>query len=385
MSRTPGWIGSGTVNEIEIGRGKRGRRAYSFDDIAIVPSRRTRDPEDVSVEWQIDAYHFDIPVIAAPMDSVMSPASAIALGRLGGLPVLDLEGLWTRYEDPEPLLAEIADLVPSEATARMQEIYREEIQPELIVERLRQIRDAGVTVAGALTPQRTRQHWKAVVDAGVDLFVIRGTTVSAEHVSSQSEPLNLKRFIYELDVPVIVGGAASYSAALHLMRTGAAGVLVGFGGGAAHTTRTTLGIHAPMATAIADVAAARRDYLDESGGRYVHVIADGGVGTSGDVVKAVACGADAVMLGAALARATDAPGQGYHWGSEAHHPSLPRGERVQLEGVAPLEQLLFGPSRSADGRTNLVGALRRAMATTGYVELKEFQRVEIVVAPYQAS
>ena len=267
----------------------------------------------------------------------------------------------------------------------MQEIYAAEIQPELIAERLRQVREAGVTVAGALTPQRTQQLWKTVVDAGVDLFVIRGTTVCAEHVSGRAEPLNLKRFIYELDVPVIVGGAASYTAALHLMRTGAAGVLVGFGGGAAHTTRRTLGIHAPMASAIADVAAARRDYLDESGGRYVHVIADGGMGTSGDIVKAVACGADAVMLGAALARATDAPGRGFHWGPEAHHPELPRGERVEVGAVAPLEEILFGPGRLADGTTNLVGALRRAMATTGYSDLKEFQRVEVVVAPYQRS
>jgi IMP dehydrogenase len=267
----------------------------------------------------------------------------------------------------------------------MQEIYSAEIQPELITQRLRQVREAGVTAAGALSPQRTQQFWKTVVDAGVDLFVIRGTTVSAEHVSGRAEPLNLKRFIYELDVPVIVGGAASYTAALHLMRTGAAGVLVGFGGGAAHTTRRTLGIHAPMASAIADVAAARRDYLDESGGRYVHVIADGGMGDSGDIVKAVACGADAVMLGAALARATDAPGRGLHWGSEAHHPELPRGERVEVGALAPLEQILFGPGRTADGKSNLIGALRRAMATTGYSDLKEFQRVEVVVAPYQRS
>ena len=353
------------MSEIEIGRGKRGRRAYSFDDIAIVPSRRTRDPEEVNTGWQIDAYHFDIPVIAAPMDSVMSPATAIAFGRLGGLPVLDLEGLWTRYADPEPLLAEI--------------------QPELIVERVREIRASGVTVAGALTPQRTQQHWKSVVDAGVDLFVIRGTTVSAEHVSGRAEPLNLKRFIYELDVPVIVGGAASYTAALHLMRTGAAGVLVGFGGGAAHTTRRSLGIHVPMASALADVAAARRDYLDESGGRYVHVIADGGVGTSGELVKAIAMGADAVMLGAALARATEAPGKGTHWGPEAHHQELPRGARIGIGSVGDLQEILFGPSRVADGTTNLVGALRRAMATTGYLELKEFQRVDVVVAPYQPS
>ncbi|HAS31127.1 MAG TPA: GuaB3 family IMP dehydrogenase-related protein, partial [Microbacterium sp.] len=252
------------------------------------------------------AFQFDIPVLGAPMDSVVSPQTAIMLGQLGGLGVLDLEGLWTRYDDPEPLLAEIASLDEATATCRMQELYSEPIKPELIRERLQQIRDAGVTVAGALTPQRTQQLYETVVAAGVDLFVIRGTTVSAEHVSSVDEPLNLKKFIYDLDVPVIVGGAATYTAALHLMRTGAAGVLVGFGGGAASTTRGVLGIHAPMATAVADVAGARRDYLDESGGRYVHVIADGGVGTSGDIVKALAMGADAVMLGVALSRATDA-------------------------------------------------------------------------------
>ena len=373
------------MTEIEIGRGKRGRRAYSFDDIAVVPSRRTRDPEEVSVSWQIDAYHFDLPVIAAPMDSVVSPETAIAFGRLGGLPVLDLEGLWTRYDDPTPLLAEISALDPANATRRMQEIYAAPIRAELITQRLGQIRDSGVTVAGALSPQRTQEFWKTVVDAGVDLFVIRGTTVSAEHVSSRSEPLNLKRFIYELDVPVIVGGAASYTAALHLMRTGAAGVLVGFGGGAAHTTRLTLGIHAPMASAIADVAAARRDYMDESGGRYVHVIADGGMGRSGEIIKAVACGADAVMLGAALARATEAPGRGYHWGSEAHHSLLPRGERVEVGALGSLEEILLGPGLGADGSTNLIGALKRAMATTGYSDVKEFQRVEVVVAPYQRS
>jgi IMP dehydrogenase len=375
----------GRVTEIEIGRGKRGRRAYTFDDIAIVPSRRTRDPEEVSTDWQIDAYRFELPIVAAPMDSVMSPSTAVALGRLGGLGVLDLEGLWTRYDDPEPLLAEIAGLEPAVSTRRMQELYAEDIKPELIVARIKEMRDAGVTVSAALTPQRTQQFWKTVVDAGVDLFVIRGTTVSAEHVSGRAEPLNLKRFIYELDVPVIVGGSATYTSALHLMRTGAAGVLVGFGGGATHTTRDTLGIHAPMATAIADVAAARRDYMDESGGRYVHVIADGGIGRSGEVVKAIACGADAVMLGAALARASDAPGRGFHWGPEAHHPSVPRGARVRVGTVGTLEEILYGPGRAADGTTNLVGALRRSMATTGYSDLKEFQRVEVVVSPYQPS
>jgi IMP dehydrogenase len=370
--------------EIELGRAKRARRAYTFDDIAVVPSRRTRNPEDVSTAWSIDAFQFAIPVLGAPMDSVVSPRTAIMLGQLGGLGVLDLEGVWTRYDDPEPLLAEIASLEKAEATRRMQELYSQPIKPELVRDRLAEIRAAGVTVAGALTPQRTQELYETVVAAGVDLFVIRGTTVSAEHVSSAEQPLNLKKFIYDLDVPVIVGGAGTYTAALHLMRTGAAGVLVGFGGGAASTTRATLGIHAPMATAVADVAGARRDYLDESGGRYVHVIADGGVGTSGDLVKALAMGADAVMLGVALARATDAPGRGYHWGPEAHHPKLPRGRRVRVDQVGSLEEILYGPAPVADGTSNLIGALRKSMATTGYSDLKEFQRVEVVVAPYSA-
>jgi IMP dehydrogenase len=318
------------------------------------------------------------------MDSVVSPETAIAIGKLGGLGVLDLEGLWTRYEDPTKQLKEIAELSVADATVGLQRIYSEPIKPELIRDRLAQIRKAGVTVAGALSPQRTAEFAKVVTSSGVDLFVIRGTTVSAEHVSKTHEALNLKQFIYELDVPVIVGGAATYTAALHLMRTGAAGVLVGFGGGRASTTRNVLGIHAPMATAVADVAGARRDYMDESGGRYVHVIADGGLGSSGDIVKAIACGADAVMLGSVLARATEAPGSGWHWGAEAYNPELPRGERVNVGSVGSLEQILQGPSSSADGRTNLMGALRRAMSTTGYSDLKEFQRVDTVVAPYNS-
>lgn len=368
---------------MEIGRGKRGRRAYSLDDIALIPARRTRDPEDVNTSWQFDAYQLDIPVIAAPMDSVMSPETVIEFGKLGGLGVLDLDGLWTRYENPLPLLEEISELPAGESTSRLQQIYSEPIKDELITARVKQIRDAGVVVAGRLSPQRVQKHWRAAAEAGMDIFVIRGSTVSAEHVSSRQEPLNLKRFIYELDIPVIVGGVATYTSALHLMRTGAAGVLVGFGGGPAHTTRQSLGIHAPMATAIADVAAARRDYLDESGGRYVHIVADGGVGRSGDMIKAIACGADAVMLGAALARSENAPGRGWHWGSEATHPEVPRGHRTQVETVGSLNQILYGPSVRDDGYLNFVGALRRTMATTGYSEVKDLQRVEVVVAPYQ--
>ena len=367
--------------EIEIGLGKKGRLAYSLDDVSIVPSRRTRDPQDVSTSWQVDAYEFDVPVIGAPMDSVTSPATAIAMGKMGALGVRDLEGLWTRYDDPQPLLDEIAELPAESATERIQQIYAEPIKPELIVERLHEIRDAGVTVAGALSPQRTQDYYSTVLEAGVALFVIRGTVVSAEHVSQDHEPLNLKKFIYDLDVPVIVGGAANYTAALHLMRTGAAGVLVGFGGGAVSANRNTIGVHAPMATAIADVAEARRDYMDESGGRYVQVIADGGMGDSGSFIKAFALGADAVMLGSPLARAEEAPGKGMHWGAEARHQTLPRGFRTNVGTVGTLEDIMFGPSHNADGTTNYIGALRRAMATTGYVDLKSFQRCPVTVAP----
>ena len=367
------------MSDIEIGPGKRARAAYSFDEIAIVPSRRTRDPEEVSISWQIDAYKFDLPLMAAPMDSVVSPNTAIAIGKAGGLGVLNLEGIWTRYEDAEKQLAAMAKLSGDEAIKKMQEIYASPIQPTLIKERIAQIRAAGVTVAGALSPQRTAEFHKAVLDAGVDIFVIRGTTVSAEHVSDQTAPLNLKKFIYELDVPVIVGGVATSTAALHLMRAGAAGVLVGFGGGATHTTRKVLGVEVPMASAVAEVASARREYLDESGGRYVHVIADGAVGRSGDIAKAIACGADAVMMGSPLAKAIEAPGLGWHWGSEAHHPVLPRGERVNVGTVGTLEEILLGPSHTSDGSMNLFGALRRAMATCGYSDVKEFQRVEVLI------
>ncbi|MBM7051173.1 MULTISPECIES: GuaB3 family IMP dehydrogenase-related protein [unclassified Rothia (in: high G+C Gram-positive bacteria)] len=375
------------MSDIQIGMSKRARRTYSLDDIALVPSRRTRDASDVDTSWQIDAFKFDTPILGAPMDSVMSPATAIALGELGGLGVLNLEGLWTRYEDPQPLLDEITAISSEDstvATSRMQQIYDEPIKPELISARLEEMRDAGVIVAGSLTPQNIQEHYETVLKAGVDIFVIRGTTVSAQHVSKNREPLDLKKFIYELDVPVIVGGVAGYTPAMHLMRTGAAGVLVGFGGGSAITTRRGLGIHAAMATAISDVAAARSDYLDESGGRYVHVIADGGLGRSGDMVKALALGADAVMIGAPLARAEEAPGKGLYWGNEAHSPEYPRGIRTPLGTVGPLQEVLYGPSHHVDGTSNIVGGLKRAMATCGYTDLKSFQRSEVTLTPYTA-
>lgn len=324
------------VTEVELGRSKRARVAYSFDEVAVAPSRRTRDPQDCSVSWRLDAYAFDLPLMAAPTDSVVSPTTAGMIDSLGALAVLNLEGLWTRYDNPVPLLEEVAQMPVANAIPRLQELYREPISAELMAARIAELRAQSDTVAVALSPQRTQQFARTVMTAGVDIVVIRGTTVSAEHVSSAEAPLNLKQFIYELDVPVVVGGVATYTAALHLMRAGAAGVLVGFGGGAAHTTHQVLGVRVPMATAVADVAAARTDYLDESGGRYVHVIADGSMGRTGDIVKAIACGADAVMVGSMLARAVEAPGGGRHWGMEAAHPQLPRGGVVELGTVGTM-------------------------------------------------
>jgi IMP dehydrogenase len=366
--------------EVEIGMGKSGRRAYGFDDIAIVPSRRTRDPEDVDISWEIDAFRFELPLMGAAMDGVISPATAIEIGRLGGVGVLNLEGLWTRYEDPEALLVEIADLPADKATARMQDLYAEPVKLELIGQRIREIKDAGVVSCASVTPQRTAAFAKEFIDAELDLLVIQGTVVSAEHVSKSVEPLNLKKFVRELDIPVIVGGCASYQAALHLMRTGAAGVLVGVGPGHACTTRGVLGIGVPQATAIADARAARMRHLDETG-VYCQVIADGGMGTGGDVAKAIVCGADAVMIGSPLAAAHEAPGRGYHWGMATFHPTLPRGARVQTTVRGTLEEILVGPAHENDGRMNLFGALRTSMATCGYETLKEFQKAEVMVAP----
>jgi IMP dehydrogenase len=368
------------VADIEIGIYKSGRRAYGFDDIAIVPSRRTRDPEDVDISWDIDAYRFELPLMAAAMDGVVSPRTAIEIGRLGGLAALNLEGLWTRYEDPEPLFEEIAKLDDDKATARMQQMYLEPIKPELVTERIREINAAGVVSCASVTPQRTTELAPAILAGELDMLVIQGTVVSAEHVSKTVEPLNLKKFIREFELPVIVGGCASYQAALHLMRTGAVGVLVGVGPGNACTTRGVLGIGVPQATAIADVAGARMRHLDETN-VYVHVIADGGMSRGGDIAKAIACGADAVMLGSPLSSAVEAPCRGFHWGMATFHPTLPRGARVRTTVRGTLQEILLGPAHENDGRMNLFGALRTSMATCGYQSVKEFQKAEVMIAP----
>jgi IMP dehydrogenase len=366
--------------EVEIGMGKSGRRAYGLDDIAIVPSRRTRDPEDIDLSWQLGRYKLELPFLASAMDGVVDPAMAVAVGKLGGLGVLNLEGIQTRYEDPDPVLERIASLSKGEATRGIQEVYREPIKPELIEKRVKQIKDSGVITAASLTPQRVEQYYKFALGAGLDVLVIQGTVISAEHLSSAREPLDLYKFIAELDLPVVVGGCASYHTALHLMRTGAVGVLIGVGPGHACTTRAVLGIGVPQATALADAAAARARLMEETG-RYVNVIADGGIRTGGDIAKCVACGADAVMMGAPIARALEAPGRGFHWGMATFHPELPRGTRVEVGQAAPLEEIVLGPAHENDGTMNLMGGLRMSMATCGYQTIKEFQRAEVMVAP----
>ena len=366
--------------EVEIGRGKKGRRAYGFDDIAIVPSRRTRDPDDIDITWTLGPYRFELPLLASAMDGVVSPETAGIIGKLGGLAVLNLEGIWSRYEDADSKLAEIASASKEAATSIMQEVYAEPVKPELIAQRVEEVKAHGVVACGSLTPQKVTEHHEVALEAGLDILVIQGTVISAEHVSTQTEPLNLKEFIAALPVPVVVGGCASYNSGLHLMRTGAVGVLVGVGPGAACTTRGVLGIGVPQATAIADVAAARGQHMMETG-QYCNVIGDGGMRTGGDVSKAIACGADAVMIGSPLARGKEAPGRGFHWGMATFHPSLPRGARVTTEQDGTIEEILMGPAHENDGTFNLMGALRTSMATCGYEDIPAFHRAEVMVAP----
>ncbi|MSO44911.1 MAG: GuaB3 family IMP dehydrogenase-related protein [Thermoleophilia bacterium] len=367
--------------EIEIGRGKRGRRAYGLDEIAIVPSRRTRDPQDVDLTWQLASHTLQMPLLASAMDGVVNPATAIEIGRLGGLAVLNLEGIQSRYEDPDAKLREIAAMPSDKATRGLQDIYRSrDVSVDLMVQRIAEIKASGVLTAGSLTPQRVEQFIGPALDAGLDILVIQGTVVSAEHVSSLVEPLNLKQFIADLPVPVIVGGCASYSTALHLMRTGAVGVLVGVGPGAACTTRQVIGVGVPQATAIADAAGARMQHLLETG-KYVNVIADGGMAYGGDLAKAIACGADACMVGSPLAKASEAPGHGSHWGMATFHPELPRGTRVRTDTIGTLKEILLGPAHENDGSLNLIGGLRNALATCGYETIQSFQKCEVMVAP----
>jgi IMP dehydrogenase len=372
---------------VEIGMGRTARRTYELDEISIVPSRRTRSSQDVTTAWQLDAYRFEIPIVAHPTDALVSPEFAIELGRLGGLGVLNGEGLIGRHADVEAKVAQVIEAAakepePSAAIRLLQQLHAAPLDPDLLGVAVARIREAGVTTAVRVSPQNAQALTPALLSAGIDLLVIQGTIVSAERVDSHGEPLNLKTFISELDVPVVAGGVLDHRTALHLMRTGAAGVIVGYGSTSGVTTSDeVLGIRVPMATAIADAAAARREYLDETGGRYVHVLADGDIHTSGDLAKAIACGADAVVLGTPLAESTEALGDGWFWPTAAAHPSLPRGALLQVAAGErlPLSQVLNGPSDDPFGSLNLVGGLRRSMAKSGYCDLKEFQKVGLAV------
>lgn len=366
--------------EIEIGKGKTGRRSYGFDEISIVPSRRTRDPEDIDISVNIGDFRLELPVLASAMDGVVDVRFAEEMRKLGGLAVLNLEGLQCRYENADEILERISKFSDHEATRKMQEIYSEPIKEELIVRRVEELKNGSDITCASLTPKNVEKYYKVALDAGLDILVIQGTVVSAEHVSKTKIPLDLKKFIPECPVPVIVGGCASYSTSLHLMRTGAVGVLVGVGPGAACTTRQVLGVGVPQATAIADAAAARIRHLEETG-NYSLVIADGGMRTGGDIAKAIACGADMVMIGSPLSRAKEAPGRGYHWGMATFHPDLPRGTRIKTEVTAGLREILVGPAFENDGTLNLFGALRTSMATCGYENIKDFQKAEVMVAP----
>ncbi len=363
--------------EIDIGMGKSARRAYSLDELVLLPGRRTRDADLVDLSWQIDAYRLQLPFLASAMDSVTSPATAVAVGQLGGLGVLDLEGLWTRHHDADGLLSELAELEGDAALARMRELYAAPLDPDLISKRVAEIHEGGVIAAGAVSPKHVAALAGILLEAELDLLVIRGSVISAEHVG-HGDTLNLKRFVRELETPVIVGGCAGYQAALHLMRTGAAGVLVGVDGGMTASAGQVIGVGSGMATAIADVRAARMRHLDETG-VYVHVIADGGFSSGGQIAKAMACGADGVMLGSALAAADEAPGRGWHWGNSVIHPTLPQGNRIPIEQIGSLEELLVGPASSADGRLNMFGALRQSLATLGYENLKDLQKAEVLI------
>jgi IMP dehydrogenase len=380
---------------VDIGMGRTARRTFELDDISIVPSRRTRSSKDVSTAWQIDAYRFESPILSHPTDALVSPSAAVELGRLGALGVINGEGLWARHRDVDAKLEELAAVAtdnadPLAAIRLLQQLHAAPLDPDLLGAAVATVRDAGVTTAVRVSPQHAPELTPALLQAGVEILVVHGTIISAEHVAQADpndgpvrEPLNLKTFIAELDIPVIAGGVHDHRTALHLMRTGAAGVIVGYGSAeGATTTGEVLGIGVPMATAIADAAAARREYLDETGGRYVHVIADGDIHTSGDLAKAIACGADAAVLGTPLAAAAEAPGRGWYWPSAAAHPDTPRGALLQVatdEDRPSLECVLNGPSQDPYGELNLVGALRRSMAKAGYSDLKEFQKVGLTV------
>ncbi|RUS96270.1 guanosine monophosphate reductase [Dulcicalothrix desertica PCC 7102] len=367
--------------DIQIGRGKTARRAYGIDEIALAPGNRTLDPSLADTKWRIGNIEREIPIIASAMDGVVDVRMAVGLSKLGALGVINLEGIQTRYENPEPILDRIASVGKDEFVGLMQELYAEPIKPELITQRIKEIKQLGGIAAVSATPAGASKFGKVTAEAGADLFFVQATVVSTAHLSPESiVPLDLATFCQDMPMPVLLGNCVTYEVTLNLMKAGAAGVLVGIGPGAACTSRGVLGVGVPQATAIADCAAARDDFFQQTG-KYIPVIADGGLITGGDICKCIACGADGVMIGSPFARASEAPGRGYHWGMATPSPVLPRGTRIKVATTGTLEQILIGPAGLDDGTHNLLGALKTSMGTLGAKNIKEMQQVEVVIAP----
>ncbi len=363
-----------------IGRDREARRAYGFDEVALAPGIITINPNDVKTSWKIKNLKFEIPFIASAMDGVVDTRFAAAMGKLGGLAVLNLEGIQTRYENPEEIYEKIATAGPEDATILVQSIYKEPIKEKLISKRIKEIKSKGVLAAVSSIPQTAEHFGQMSQEAGCDIFVVQSTVTTAKHISTQYPVLNFKKFVRKMKIPIIIGNCVTYDAALELMDTGCAALLVGVGPGAACTTRGVLGIGVPQVTATIDCAAARDFYFKKTG-KYVAIITDGGMDTGGDICKAFASGADAVMIGSAFARAREAPGNGYHWGMATPHQNLPRGTRIYVGTSSSLEEILYGPAKLDDGTQNLVGALRTAMGSLGVKNIKEMQLVEIIIAP----
>ncbi|MEM8603596.1 MAG: GuaB3 family IMP dehydrogenase-related protein, partial [Cyanobacteria bacterium P01_H01_bin.121] len=367
--------------DIQLGRGKVARRAYGIDEIALVPGAKTLDPGLADTHWTIGGIEREIPIIASAMDGVVDVKMAIALAKLGSLGVINLEGIQTRYADPEPILDRIAAVGPHEFVPLMQELYAKPIQPELIVSRIQHVKAQGGIAAVSATPAAAAKFGQTVAQAGADLFFVQATVVSTAHIAPpELELLDLAQFCQEMPIPVIMGNCVTYTVALQLMRAGAAGIMVGIGPGAACTSRGVLGVGVPQATAVADCAAARDDFQAETG-QYVSIIADGGLVTGGDICKCIACGADGVMIGSPFARAAEAPGRGFHWGMATPSPVLPRGTRIKVGTTGTLEQILRGPAQLDDGTHNFLGALKTSMGTLGAKDLKAMQAVEVIIAP----
>jgi IMP dehydrogenase len=366
--------------EIVLGRAKKTRRAYGFDEISLAPSIVTVNPDDAKVSVEIGGKKLGIPILASAMDGVVSPKTAVLMSKLGGLGVLNLQGVWSRYDDAEKVLEKIASVSKEEYVPLMQKLYQEPIKKELVIKRIKEIKGNKGIAAVSSTPQDALELGPVSRDAGVDIFVLQSTVISTKHKSSTSEPIDIKKFCEMMKVPVLIGNCVTYEVALTLMGTGVAGILVGIGPGAACTSRGVLGIGVPMATAIADCAAARNDFFKENN-QYVPIIADGGMVVGGDICKAIACGADAIMMGSPIARAKEAPGRGFHWGMATPSPTLPRGSRIKVGTLGSLKEILLGPAKLDDGSMNFIGALKTSMGTLGATNLKEMQQVEVVIAP----